>query len=204
MSLRCPPDRLRVARASSSGESPSSRRAARARPVAARAAGRLEALERLLLAGEHPRHPVEVGDHLGAAELRRQLGQLMVELDQVGACVEHRLQRRAVVAGGMLIEVRDARAPAARDLAGVGSLEPGQDLQQGRLAAAVRADDADSRLGLDRQVRSVEDETRAERLRDRAPCEERHDRRVARCRASRSRDAAIGLIRSNGRVMPGM
>ena len=170
----------------------------------ARAAGSLEALERLLLAGEHPRHPVEVGDHLGAAELRRELGQLPIELDQIRARVEHRLERRPVVTGRVLVEIGDAGAPATRHLAAVGSLEPGQDLQQGRLAAAVRPDDADSRLRLDRQVCSVEDEARAERLRDRPAGEERHGPRDARRRASRSGDAATGLRWANGRVMPGI
>ena len=96
----------------------------------ARAAGSLEALECLLLAREHPRHPIEVGDHLRAAELRREPGQLPLELDEIGACVEHRLERRPVVTGGMLVEICDADAPATRHLAAVGSLEPGQDLQQ--------------------------------------------------------------------------
>ena len=150
-----------------------------------RATGSLEALERLLLAGEYPRHPVEVGDHLGAAELRREPGQLPVELDEIGASVEHGLERRSLVAGGVLVEICDAGATAARDLPAVGSLEPGQDLQQRRLAAAVRPDDADPRLGLDRQVGSVEDEARAERFGDRASGEERHGREDACVRASR-------------------
>ena len=139
-----------------------------ARPArGARPAGCLEALERLLLAGEHARHPVEVGDHLGAAELRAELGQLLLELDEIGARVEHGLERRAVVAGRVLVEIGDAGAAAAGDLAAVGSLEAGEDLQQRRLAAAVRPDDADPGLRLDRQVGAVEDEARAERLRDR-------------------------------------
>ena len=64
MSLRCPPERLRVGRVSSSGREPELEQGGAGPARGARAAGSLEALERLLLAGEHPRHPIEVGDHL--------------------------------------------------------------------------------------------------------------------------------------------
>ena len=167
ISLRCPPERLRVGSDSSSGREPELEQGGARPPRGARPAGSLEALERLLLAGEHPRHPVEVGDHLGAPELRRELGQLPLELDEIGPRVEHGLERGPVVTGRVLVEIGDPRAAAARHLAAVGSLEAGEDLQQRRLAAAVRADDADPRLRLDRQVGAVEDEARAERLRDR-------------------------------------
>ena len=174
MSFRWPPERLRVASDSSAAERPSSSRAARARPVGARPAGRFVSLERVLLACEHARHPVEVRDHLRASELRAELVQLLLELHEVGPGVEHRLQRRAVVTGRVLVEVGDASPAPAGDLAAVGGLEAREDLQQRRLAAAVRANDADPGFRLDRQVGAVEDEARAERLRDRAAGEQGH------------------------------
>ena len=126
MSFRWPPERLRVGSDSSAAERPSSSRAARARPVGARPAGGFESLERVLLPGEHARHPVEIGDHLGAAELRAELGQLVLELDEVGARVEHGLRaacgrhrpgagrdrRRGRRAGGRPRRRRAPRGPA--------------------------------------------------------------------------------------------
>ena len=174
MSLRCPPDRLRVASASSSGESPSSSRAARARPGPPGPPAASKRWSVVLLAGEHPRHPVQIGDHLGAAELRRRARSAH---DRARPGRGGRRAPSPAPCGRRRPDADRGRrraAPAARDLAAVGSLESRQDLQQRRLAAAVRADDADPRLRLDRQVRAVEDETRAERLRDRAAGEQRH------------------------------
>jgi hypothetical protein len=48
-------------------------------------------------------------------------------------------------------------APADDDRAGVGPLEPGEDPQQRRLAAARRSEQGDDRAGLDREVDVVED-----------------------------------------------
>ena len=134
--------------------------------LGARPAGRLEPFERLLLAGEDAGHPTEVGDHLVAAELVRECRELALELDEIGSCRENGLERRPRVAGRVLVEVRDPGAAAARDLAAVGGLLAREDLQERRLAAAVRPDDTDSGLRLDRQVGAVEDEARTERLGD--------------------------------------
>ena len=110
----------------------------------ARPAGRLEPLERLLLAREHPRHATQVGDHLVATELRREYRQLAFQLDEVGPCIEDGLEWRALVTGRVLVEIHDSRTPAVGDIAAVGGFEPGEDLQQRRLAAPVRPDDADA------------------------------------------------------------
>ena len=93
ISLRWPPESAVVGRLSSSSSKPE-RRAARARAaLEARPAGGLPALEQLLLAAEHPRHAVEVGGDLGRAEPLGDAVQLAVELGEVGAGGEHRLER---------------------------------------------------------------------------------------------------------------
>jgi hypothetical protein len=53
-------------------------------------------------------------------------------------------RRRRRVDVGLLRQVRDGQPAAVHHAALVGRLEPGGDAQQGRLAAAVGADDADA------------------------------------------------------------
>ena len=75
----------------------------------------------------------------------------------------------------LLGEVADGRLRRrGRDLAGVGRLEAGEDPEQGRLADAVRPDDAEARLGRDGEVDAVEDELGAPVLAE-APSDEGGD-----------------------------
>jgi len=96
--------------------------------VGAWAADGLEALESTLLTSQHPGHPIEVGDHLGASELRPEGSQLTLQLDEVLSGCEDRLDRGPIVAGRVLVEVGDARLPMDEDVAAVRCLEPCKDL----------------------------------------------------------------------------
>ena len=88
----------------------------------------------------------------------------------------HPAQRRALVAGHVLGQERVDEPAPARDGAGVRLLEPGEDRQQRRLAAAVRTEHADAHAVGELEIEPVEDEAPAERLRQAAGGEERDDR----------------------------
>ena len=91
--------------------------------------------------------------------------ELLLQLGQIGPGGLHGLERVTAVALDLLRQVRDDQAAALRQLAGVEGLLPGQQAQQGRLAAAVRADHAHAGAGLDVEVEALEDRARAEALR---------------------------------------
>ena len=131
----------------------------------ARAARGRPALDAALLAVEHARHPVEVAAE--CAQQRGDLGQLLLQLGQIGPRGVHGRQRVAPVALDLLRQIRDDQAAPLRQLAGVELLQPGQHEQERRLAAAVRADHAHAGAGLDVEVEPLEDRARAEAL-DRA------------------------------------
>ena len=105
--------------------------------VDARPAGGLPALDQLLLAAEHARHPVEIGGELWLGELLGDAVQVAVELVEVGAGRADRLERVPLAAERMLRQERDDDAAAPHRGAGVGLLEPGDQLQHRRLAGAV-------------------------------------------------------------------
>ncbi len=84
-----------------------------------------------------------------------------------GAAREVRPHRLARAAFRFLREVPDGRGRRReRDRARVGRVEAGEDLEQRRLAGAVRRDDADAVQRPDRARHPVEDDARAERLRE--------------------------------------
>ena len=172
--MRWPPESALVGRSRSASSIPRSSSIARAAAVDARPAGGLPALDQLLLAAQHARHPVEVGGELGRGELLGDAVQVAVELVEVGAGRADGLERVPLVAERMLREERDDDAAAAHRGAGVGLLEPGDQLQHRRLAGAVRADDAHARARLDREVEPVEHGSAAERLADGVERDERH------------------------------
>ncbi len=137
----------------------------RARPaVDARPAGRFPALDQLLLAAKHARHPVEVGRELGRGQLLGHAMQVAVELVEIGTGRADGLERVSLVAERMLGEEGDDDAAPPHRRAGVGLLEPGDQPQHRRLARAVRADDAHAGARLDREVEAVEHGSAPERL----------------------------------------
>src|SRR6185312_3549947 len=101
------------------------------------------------------------------------------ELVQVGPRSAQRLQRVALVALELLREEREDEPTALRDCAGVGRLLTREDAEQGRLAAAVRPDHTHANAGLDVEVEPVEDQARAEALRDPACLQQGHAARLA-------------------------
>ena len=92
--------------------------------------------------------------------------QLGLELGDLRPRGEHRGQRGALVARDLLRQERVHEPAAAHDVARVGVLEPGEDPQQRRLAAAVGAEHADPRAGGQLEVEPVEDAAAAEGLRE--------------------------------------
>ncbi len=106
------------------------------------AAQRLESLDRGGVGGEHflPRF----GRRVGRGERRRQRVQVGAGGGQFGVGPAQRLVHRArQVLLGVLLQVADAVARPERDRAAVGPQPPGDDLQEGALAAAVRPDQPD-------------------------------------------------------------
>ena len=83
---------------------------------------------------QHARHPVEVGGELGQGELLGHPVQLAVELVEVGAGGADGLERVSLVAQRVLGEERDDDPAPPHGGAGVGLLEPGDQLQHRRLA----------------------------------------------------------------------
>ena len=98
---------------------------------------------------------------------------------------EHLGQRPVGREVGVLRHVRQAREAPERDGPGVGRLEPGEDAQQCRFAAAVRADEADPVALVDAEGHVGEERRRAVRLRDSLTAEE--ERHVPVPPTSRSR-----------------
>ncbi len=122
---------------------------ARARPRAVQRSSRSSCRRSSL------RHPIEVRP--GGAELRLDLRELRLELVEIGPRGAQRLERVAVVALELLRQEREHEAAPLRQLATVGGLLAGEDAQQRRLAAAVRADQAQAGARLDVEVEPVED-----------------------------------------------
>ena len=119
-------------------------------------AQRLELLEQALVLGQHPLERAHVGGHRRVAHARLGGGDARFERGQVRAGGQQLVQHRAAgLAGVLLRQVGHARAAPQRDRAGVGPLEPGQRAQQGRFADAVRPDQADLLVILDRPTESA-------------------------------------------------
>ena len=148
----------------------------------ARTACLLEPSEHLLLTREDPRHASEVGDDFLTAELRCEQRELVFQLCEIGAGGDNRLERGSRIACRMLVEVGNPSPAPTRDVSLVRILETGEDLQKGRLAASVGADDTDPGLRLDGEVEPGEDRARAEGLGDGVGGEERHSERSVRDR----------------------
>ena len=122
--------------------------------------------EQPLLVGERARHRVDVGGERRVGEPPLGGVQLGLELGDLRPRGEHRGERRALVARHELGQERVHEPAAADDLARVGVLEPGEDPQQRRLAAAVGAEHADPRAGGQLEVEPVEHAAAAEGLRE--------------------------------------
>ena len=148
----------------------------------ARAAGGGPALDDLLLAAQQTRQLRHVRALLG--ELRLDLGEVRLELVEVRARCAQRLQRVAVVALELLRQEREHEPAARRDLACVRGLRAREDAEQRRLAAAVRPDDPHADARLDVEVEPIEDQPRAEALRDPACLEQGHAPRLDPVRAA--------------------
>jgi hypothetical protein len=84
------------------------------------------------------------------------------------------VQGIAIVAFELLRQEREHEPASLRHVTGIRRLRTGEDAQQRRLTTAVRADDAHAHARLDVEVEPVEDQSRAEALRDAACLEERH------------------------------
>ena len=160
------------------------------------------AREQPLLVGERARHRVEVGRERRVGEPPLGGVQLGLGLGDLGPRGEHGRQRRAVVALDLLGQERVHEPAAADDVARVGVLEPGEDPQQRRLAAAVGAEHADPRAGGQLEVEPVEHAAAAEALHEPA----RGDQGDARHRPSsigRGTDRGkAGSTRVDGRATP--
>ena len=100
--------------------------------------------------------------------------ELLLELVEVRPRGPQGRERVPFVSLELLREIRDDEPAALGHLAGVGELVAGENAQQGRLAAAVRADHAHADAGLDVEVEPVEDQPRAEALGDAACGEQSH------------------------------
>ena len=91
---------------------------------------------------------------------------------------DHVDQRAAAGDREVLRQPADAHAVRARDLAVVDLLLAGDDLEQRRLARAVRADQADPIAVAEPQARRVEDHPIAEEQRDVVEDDQAHERRL--------------------------
>ena len=88
------------------------------------------------------------------------------KLGALGRRRKHGLERRRLPARRFLSEIADARARRHLDPAVVGFMQPGDQLQQRRLAGAVPPDQPDMRPGRQRGCRLVEDEIAAKAERE--------------------------------------
>ena len=139
--------------------------------------------------------------HVGAcsASCASTLREVGLELVEVGPRRAQRLQRVAVVALELLRQEREHEPAPRRDLARVGGLLAGQDAQQRRLAAAVRPDDPQADARLDVEVEPVEDQPRAEALRDPACLQQGHAPRLDVEAGTRARRAGGSRRPTDGR-----
>ena len=128
-------------------------------------------------------------------------GDLAVALVRVEPLVrerfaQHGADARARSERGILRHVADAQALARRARAGGRRLEAGQDLQQRRLAGAVRADEADVVVLEDAERQALEERRRAEGLGELLTGNEQLSQwgllRRARSRSSFSSHAGLG------------
>ena len=119
-----------------------------------------------LLVGERALELAHVAGQRRVGEPLLGLGELALERRQLGPRVEHRGERGAVVALDDLRQRGEHEPAAARDRARVGVLDAGEDAQQRRLAAAVRAQDADPRPVGELEVELGQHRPPAERLDD--------------------------------------
>ncbi len=99
-----------------------------------------------------------------------------VHRGEVGACLAHHIERRALVAERVLRQQRQPEPAAACHRSGVSLLEPCRDPQECRLPRPVAADQPDARSVLHLERRAIEDAASAEALRDLAQAEEGHGR----------------------------
>ena len=109
------------------------------------AAGVLPAREHALVVGERARHRVEVARQMRVRQPLLGRVQLGLEHGQLRPGGAHGGARVAPVAVDDLRQVREHEPAAADHGPVVGVLEPGDDAQERRLAAAVGAEDADPR-----------------------------------------------------------
>ena len=122
-----------------------------------------EALLQIAVAAEHPRV-------LGL--VRAVVGEPILERGDLGAHVEQRLERLpgffderpSRVVEAVLRQVADRQPRGLDDQPAVGLVEPGQHLEQCRLARAVRAAEADAFAVVDLPADGVEEDAVAERL----------------------------------------
>ena len=84
-------------------------------------------IQQSLLPLEDARHARKVGDHVGAGELLLHRAELAVQLGHVGARGHDRRLRGALVAVGVLVQVRSHQSAAANDLSGGGLFEVGEE-----------------------------------------------------------------------------
>jgi len=134
------------------------------------------ALQEVLLALQQPRHPVEVTARLAERGFDRR--ELALELVEVRPRCAQRVQCVPRVALELLRQECEHEPPPLRHLSRIGLLEAGKDAEERRLAAPVRPDHAQTHARLDVQVEPVEDQPRAEALRNAACLEERHAPRL--------------------------
>ena len=113
----------------------------------ARRAERLLLLEQARVALEDAGHAVQVGGEGGVGELRLDAGEVRLERRDVRAGVADRLAHGARVAGDELREVGDDRPAAQAPPRRRRVVAAGEEAQQGGLAGAVRADQADPGAG---------------------------------------------------------
>jgi hypothetical protein len=103
-----------------------------------------------------------------------ELAQHALATDQAGA--NRFARRRVVVELRLLLQVTEAQVTAHDARARVDRLEPGQDAQQRRLAAAVRAHQADSFLITEDEIDTPQQDALVEALDDPIERKQRHAR----------------------------
>ncbi len=128
------------------------------------AAGFGPAREQPLVVGERAGHRLQVGGQRRVGQARLGAVQLGLELHQLRPRGAHRRAGVALVAVDDLRQVRVHEPAAVGHRPGVGVLQPGDDPQQRRLPAAVGAEHADPRAGLDIEVGAAQDRPPAEGL----------------------------------------
>ena len=153
-SLRWPPESSLVGIASAAPSMPERAQVAERLALGAVAAGVGPAREQPLVVGERAGHRVEVGGQRRVGEPRLGRVQLGLERGQLrpGGAARWRSGVALVAVDDLRQDGRARARGGSVTVAGVGVLEPGEDPQQRRLAAAVGAEDADPRAGLDVEV----------------------------------------------------